>query len=224
VVLTVAIIAAMFLAASANVNAALIHHWALDGDGSDSAGSHNGTLNGDPEFVAGQVGSALDCDGIGDFVSTDKSASDLGIGGNAPRTVSARVFTRAFNNGGIFDVGSRVTGQDFSLRTLATTNQWRIQYWGGDYDFDYDSLDKWVHFTHVHDGERTKIYANGVLIVDWEKTLNTADGNPFQIGRYGWPDADFDGLIDELQLYDRALTAGEALYLAGQTTPRHKAF
>ncbi|NQV32839.1 MAG: LamG domain-containing protein, partial [Phycisphaeraceae bacterium] len=123
-----------------------------------------------------------------------------------------------------YDVGARVAGQDFSLRTLATENEWRIQYWGGDFDFTLDTADKWVHFTHVHDGVNTKIYANGVLLVDWAKTIDTPDTNPFQIGLYGWPGNYFDGLIDEVRVYNRALSEAEALSLAGGTAPIDKPF
>ncbi len=196
-----------------------VGHWTFD-DGAgivalDTSGSGNdGTLEGDPQWVVGMVGGALDFDGDGDFVSTGKSASDLGIGGNNPRTVTAWVFTIGFNNGGIFDVGNCATGQDFCLRTLGTDNQWRIQYWGGDFDFTLDSKDKWVHFALVHDGERTKVYADGVLIVDWAKTINTPDTNPFQIGAYGWQNDFFDGTIDDVQVYQQALSAGQIAEIA----------
>ena len=203
----------------------LVASYSFEGNANDVSGNgNNGTVNGGALFVAGQVGSALDCDGADDYVSTDKVASQLGIGGNGARTVSSWVFTRGFANGGIYDVGARVNGQDFCLRTLATDNLWRIQYWGGDFDFTLDTMDKWVHFTHVHDGVNTKIYANGYLIVDWEVTLDTPDTNPFQIGLYGWPGNFFDGLIDEVRVYNRALSAEEALSLAGVTAPVDKPF
>ena len=162
----------------------LVAYYPFDGNANDASGNgNNGTLNGSAQFTDGVEGSALDCDGTDGYVSTGKTASDLGISGNAPRTVSVWVYTRGFANGGIYDVGARTTGQDFCLRTLdSTQNRWRIQYWGGDLDFSYNTANEWVHFTHVHDGTYTKIYANGVLIVDWEKTIDTTDTNPFQIG------------------------------------------
>jgi len=198
-------------------------HYTFEGHANDVTGNGNhGVVNGDAQFAAGQNGSALDCDGVDDYVSTGKTASDLGIGGNNARTVSSWVFTRSFANGGIYDVGARAVGQDFSLRTLTTENNWRVQYWGGDFDADFtlDTLGKWVHFTHVHDGVSTKIYANGMLILDHEVTLDTLDTNPFQVGRYGWEPGDyFEGPIDEVRVYNRALSAGEALFLAGGTAP-----
>ena len=45
--------------------------------------------------------------------------------------------------------------------------------------------------------------------------LDTADDRTFQIGV--WSGYYFDGLIDELRLYNRGLSQGEAAYLAGQT-------
>ncbi len=204
----------------------LVAEYTFEGNANDTSGNgFNGTLQSDPEFVAGHNGSAIDLDGINDYVSTGKVASDLGIAGNAPRTFSVWVYTRSFGNGAIYDIGARSATQDFSLRTLDfVTDRWRVQYWGGDYDFSFETTEKWVHFAHVHDGQRTKIYANGLLIVDWEKTVDTADTNPFQIGCYGWQEYYFDGLIDDLQVYNRALSGGEVLWLAGRTTPQSLPF
>jgi len=212
-------------------NAGLIGHWEFDeGFGTtagDSSGNGNdGTLNGGPPWVAGQIGGALDFDGVDDFVFTGKSASDLGIEGNKPKTVTAWVYTRAFNNGGIFDLGNRSGGQNFCLRTLGTDNRWRTQHWGGanDHDFDYSALNVWVHFALVYDGTESTVYANGIVVSSKATNLNITDNNPFQIGCYGWQVDYFDGIIDDVRIYDYSLSDAGIRWLAGVTEPFDKPF
>ncbi len=180
----------------------------FDGDSSDSTGIHDGIPVGNPTYGNGIFNQAIVLNGVGDYVDTGKAASELGLSGNTPRTITAWVYTRSFNQGGIFEMGEEWSnGRDFSLRTMTTDNQWRVQYWGTSYDIDftYNSKDKWVHFAHVHDGSETRIYADGQLIVpDTPRTLNTADTKTFKIGR--WWNYYFDGLIDDFHVYDQALS------------------
>ena len=61
-----------------------------------------------------------------------------------------------------------------------------------------------------------------MLIVDWEKTINTPDTNPFQSGVYGWRNDFFDGLIDDVQVYNRALSDAEVAGVVGLTQPFDK--
>jgi hypothetical protein len=180
---------------------------ALDWSGHDN----HGELRGDPQWVSGQDGGALDFDGIDDFVFTGKNAGTLGIEGDKPKSVAAWVYTRAFNNGGIFDLGTRSDAQDFCLRTLGGTNQWRTQYWGGanDHDFSYDAHNTWVHFTVVYTGTQSTVYANGISVSSEVRTLNTSTANPFQIACYGWQNDYFNGVIDDVRLYSKALTVPE---------------
>jgi hypothetical protein len=124
-------------------DASLIGWWKLDeGFGVTavdwSGHGNHGTLTEGPQWVDGYFVNALDFDGADDFVYTGKSAAELGVDGAKPRTVAAWVYTRAFNDGGIFDMGNRADGQDFSLRTLATQDQWRVQYWGALDRFTYE--------------------------------------------------------------------------------------
>jgi len=190
----------------------------LDGSGN----GNNGTAVLNPTYQVSRpgMGMAIDCNGTGDYISTGKSAADLGIDGNNPRTVTAWVYVRAFNNGAIWDLGNRADGQDFSLRTLATEDNWRVQYWGGAYDADfvYPTLNEWVHFALTHDGN-TKVYANGELIVDVPRTLATANTNPFQVAMYGWTEASLDGRIDDFRLYNYGLSHGQVLTAAGIALP-----
>ena len=194
----------------------LVGWWTFDeGQGTtavDWSGHKNyGELRGDLEWVAGQDGDALNFDGTSDFVFTGKSASALGVEAGKPKTVTAWVYTRAFNNGAVFDLGARTNGQEFCLRTLATSDQWRAQHWGTafNHDFSYPSQDVWVHFALVYTGTQSTVYANGMPVSSEARTLDTSSANPFQIGCYGWQVSYFDGLIDDVRLYNKALSPEE---------------
>ncbi|KAA3632233.1 MAG: LamG domain-containing protein, partial [Bacteroidetes bacterium] len=69
----------------------------------------------------------------------------------------------------------------------------------------------WTHVVMVHDGTKDLIYVNGVLAneKDVEGTMNSTD-KPLGIG-YNPIDSDnfFNGFLDEVQIYDYALSAGE---------------
>jgi hypothetical protein len=186
---------------------------AHDSSGNGYDGTLNGTFTFDTALAAGKFRGALSFNGSDDYIETGKTAWQLGeLNGNAPRTITAWVFTRGFNDGGIYEMGQQTPGQDFSLRTKPVDNQWRVQNWGsdpatGDIDFDYDSKDKWVHFAHVYDGNVIRIYANGNLVVNEPRTLNTADTKTFKIGR--WHDSCFNGAIDDVRIYKYALNVHE---------------
>ncbi len=169
-----------------------------------SGHGNDGTIQGDPTWVPGEDGMALDFDGNGDYITTGQTPSTLGIGGNAPRTVTTWMLIRSFNGAGPYEMGSHSSTQDFSL-TSRSLNRWRLQYWNADVDFDWEVQNEWVHLTHTHDGAETRLYANGEIIVTHPVTLNTADGKAFTIGQYR--SFQFDGILDDVRLYNKAVTA-----------------
>ncbi|HUT46446.1 MAG TPA: LamG domain-containing protein, partial [Sedimentisphaerales bacterium] len=175
-----------------------------------SGHGNHATLQGNPEWVDGYDGGALQCDGSGDWATTGIMPADFGLDGGNPKTVTAWVYTTGFNDGGIYDMGSQVDSREFCLRTTGTVNQWRVQRFGyPTYDFDvtYDSQNKWVHFAQVYENGFTILYANGVSIGTQSATLDTANA-AFVIGRYGGSTG-FAGIIDDVRLYNKALTQQE---------------
>jgi len=203
-------------------DANLVAWYEFEGDASDSGPySHHGVANGSPSYTGGKIGQAINLDGLDDYVETSKTASQLSIGGGAAKTTTAWVYTRAFNGGGIWDLGGHADGENWSLRTLDTDNLWRAQLHGGDFDFDvtYPSKNKWVHFALVYDGTAAgneyRLYADGDLIGSETRALNTTEGTTFQIGR--WGSEFFDGLVDDVRIYNVVLTDVEILGLALRT-------
>ena len=171
-------------------------------------------------FAAGDAqaqrsGYALDFDGDS-WIETDVDAGDLGIDGNAAKSIEAWAYTRSFNSGGIFFLGNTGSdGIDFSLRTLTDANWWRVQFWGGafDIDFEYPSENTWVHFALVHTGSETIVYADGAQIAREDRELDTSTEQPFRIGVWGWEDGApwdiYDGMIAEVRVWNRAIDAAE---------------
>ena len=78
----------------------------------------------------------------------------------------------------------------------------------------------WQHVTVVIDGDAgiIQMYINGSLIVEGSTTVIPSDlGVTTQnyLGKSQWPDALYQGSLDELLIYTRALSEGEVRYLAG---------
>lgn len=164
--------------------------------------------------------------GNGSWFDTGKFARDLGIDGNKTKSVSVWVYPRMMNHGAIWDVGSRDTGANWCLRTSGTDNEWRVQYWGSaDIDintmssYKIPSKNAWVHMVLTHDGVRTRLYANGTKIVDEPRILNTGDQISFRIGNYGPDGEKFDGMIDDMRLYDCPLSDNQVAMLAEGRDP-----
>ncbi len=191
---------------------------AVDYSGHGYHGTINGGTNGGVQPAAGMAGGALEFDGMDDYIDIGKNAVDLGIDGAKPKSVSVWVYTHSFHDGGIFETGARVASQNFSLRARTSNNQWRVQYYSVDQDFTYTSLNTWVHFVLVYDGTTSTCYANGTVVASAARTLNTVATLTFQVGVYS--SYRFDGLIDDLRLYNKALTAEEVKYLFERTDPR----
>ena len=68
----------------------LVAHYAFENDANDSSGNgHNGTIKGDPQWVAGRNGTALDFDGTEDYIDIGLGAGDYFATLNSGLTVAA---------------------------------------------------------------------------------------------------------------------------------------
>lgn len=180
--------------------------WHFDGDYKDSSGKdNNGTSIGSVPFVAGAFNEAASFEGAS-YINVLDSASLK----NTPQlSISAWIKSydakQLLRKEGLYNIW---TGTDYAMFETkagnACTSTWKnVSAAGVDYSM-------WAFVAGVYDGSTMKIYINGEL--KESKPATGLIGNcssPLWIG-YS-PGSYFRGLIDELKIYNRALSADEVM-------------
>jgi hypothetical protein len=83
-------------------------------------------------------------------------------------------------------------------------------YGTGEYFIPYQG--KWVHAVGTYDGKDIRLYLNGKLANHYEhKGKITTDNRPLRIGANEHSQDNFEGKIDEVRMYNRALSPDEIL-------------
>ena len=190
----------------------LVAFYALDGDANDSSGNElHGTIVGDPNFVEGQVGMALELDGIDDYVDS----------GNPPELVITEAISIAcWVNPAQLGGEQGFAGLDAGYSFKAHGEGVRFTTPG---ILDHSSANLtleagvWQHVAATFQpgqDEGLVFYLNGVETERMSSSaINTGSG-PFRIGNNQW-DEFLTGLIDEVAIYNRILSEAEVRYLAG---------
>lgn len=134
--------------------------------------------------------------------------------GNSPRTVSLWVKLNTINDSGgtlMYYYGANNNGSGGTIRTTLT------RHYGNAPDHTVtitNVIDTWSHYAFVYDGTISKIYKNGVLLGSESKTWNTINNlNQFQIGSPTTNNSFFNGAMDDLKIYNEALTDAQVLNL-----------
>jgi hypothetical protein len=203
----------------------LVGWWPGDENANDIQSGDNGTLQGSVTFATGMVGPAFSLNGTNAFVQVpNNSAFDPTSAGSQDAWVYFnRLPSNAEHTMQIIGVGS--TGRDFDLQA-DTDNKFRFYIAGGNccglFATSTTTIKTgvWYHVAGTWDSTGIRIYVNGVL----EGTNSTAgvtrvpSGEPLDIGNQPFfgPRL-FNGLIDEVEVFNRSLTASEvqSIYFAG---------
>ena len=206
----------------------LIAHWTFDeGTGTiayDSVGTNDGTLFGDPIWTAGQIDGALSFDGSGDYVSIGNTVTHNLPNGTFAAWVNPLDMGRvcggrnfAYVIGAAYwpgELGFRVSGDGGGLATVQNTTSHPGFYIPPDTFFE----ENWYHVALTWDGSHWKGYVNGIEKGSLPSTLGTSASSPRDtlIGK-GWDGCSWNGAIDDVRIYDKALSADEIeqLYFEG---------
>lgn len=198
----------------------LVGWWPGDGNANDIVGGNDGMVQGAVSFAKGEVGDAFSFAGGGEvFISMPTfETQDSGFSVEAwidPSALGqATIVSRELNKSSkTWWLGIEGTGIDSgSIRFILYTDQT-----GQNVTVDSPAVVKTGSFQHiaaVFDGRTATIYYNGKAVAT--KSVGPVDfnvGDPITIGREDLGTdgqfAPFHGLIDELAIYGRALSAQE---------------
>nr|WP_320133180.1 LamG-like jellyroll fold domain-containing protein [uncultured Holophaga sp.] len=200
-------------------NGGLVGYWTFDNSGVDRSGNgHTATLVDGAIYAAGLNSRALRLDGL-------KSAAKINYVNcfNSSFTVSAWVKLDAVNRG--IDnaiLGHGVASPNQGLHIGERNGKAYFGFYSNDVAGKSDlTANKWTLVTCVYDGVHKLIYINGVLDATQASGAYRGQMPSAEIGSYPWPNymskgsvSTCLGLIDEVRIYNRALSAADvgALY------------
>ena len=191
----------------------------------DSSGLGNhGAAGGDPAFVAGQTGQAVDLDGS-DYVTIDGVANDITT---TTFTISAWIKTIQTNAGYVVASNDSASGHDFILGV----DQGLVLV-GANSSNRYPPVvndNQWHFIAYVRDGNVAYVYVDGFLVGTETPSGNPAGQVRWSIGQE-WDSANntspsdfYTGLVDDVRIYNYALSHAETAWLAGRTESFEKPF
>jgi len=197
----------------------------------DSRGNNTGILTNmstSTSPIGGKVGQALNFDGFNDVITA--GTSDTLMPENQPITVSAWIYPRDSNNTRIVDRSDTLNGPLLSI--IGTAPEGRLNFLvDGDTDLRRQAsngtltLNTWHHVVMTWDGSTTA--SNVHFYVDtveptYQTTtdgVNLADNSAatFRIGDAFNGARQFNGIMDEVRIYNRVLSGTEIkqLYMMG---------
>tara|TARA_B100000809_G_scaffold266519_1_gene329630 strand:- start:2713 stop:3705 length:993 start_codon:yes stop_codon:yes gene_type:complete len=212
----------------------LVAHYFLDGNGDDAIGNNHGTVMGAiaVDDRNGTIDGAYQFDGIDDWIDIGNTP-DLEITGDI--TVSSWVKTPSswpttYHDTHIYarytyslttptGVALYLDNPHLSNRSFSFILRAGGNSWGNDYAVSLTTLqlDTWYFVVGVREGNSMEIYVNGLL-----ENTDLGSNDPINYGANpvatigeknasasGW----YDGVIDDVRIYKRGLSASEILDL-----------
>jgi hypothetical protein len=220
----------------------LVAWWSGEGNANDILGTNNGALVGGVTFVTGEVGMAFNFDGSTGYIAVSNTPSlDFGAG---DFTIAGWVQLASLDAGpnGGREIIHKVVG------TVPNDQAYFLEYNSGpilrfmvadtannENDFSVTAplvAGTWYHVAAVRNGNTNRIYLNGLLLGEQVagSAVNTGNGGNCRIGDIAPNGVSvsrfFNGDIDELSLYNRALSSNEvaSIYASGSAGMCRKPF
>ncbi len=194
--------------------AGLVALWSGEGNADDSVNGSNGILNGGATFAEGKVGRAFKFHNLGDSVTAPAAGLPVGT---SDRTIACWVYIESFlpraeatiaayGNFGKANQAFAIYFNDQPDHRLCFST------WGDAIVGPVLEKGQWYNIAVTSIGnDSIKLYVNGVLVASGVSQFNTPPDSIFRIGQIAEPDCvrQFIGMIDEVAIYNRALSAEE---------------
>ena len=217
------------------VPSGMVSWWPGDGYANDITDGNDGTLKNGATYVPGKVDLAFSFDGLDDFVEIpDSDSLDTGT----QFTIDAWFNTNDVDK---IDPGTGSPTQTIIMygydpedgkNNPLSISDGKLSFVVRGYGLGFEDLvgttsvnnNTWYHAAVTYDGTTAKLYLNGALEDSKLSSMNMNTNSRVTIGRYQNPryfnkNFHFDGLIDEVEIFNRALPASEiqAIYDADST-------
>ena len=189
----------------------LVAYYSFDGNTSDSSGNGHTGSNHDAGYTSsGKINGAYDFDGYYDYIY------NLGIvSGANVRTYSFWVksdLTSYSSEGYIYSGGSIGSCNHYGIAGKSTT--WQFTDGVAWYNSGVSITTNWTNIVLVTESSKsTKIYINGNYITTFSHYALTTGTSNSVLGRYLGGSCDFNGLIDEVGIWNKALNQRSVEYL-----------
>ena len=230
----ISVLPALTLAMTATIgfvptaDAALIASWSGNGNANESVAGRNGILVNDAGFDSGMFGQSFRFDGVNDYVSVPDD--NLWTFGQDPFTIALwanfdvikqqsleqlpNVFIGHDEGGGPLNKWVFFYDDDGNPAFLIHENGQGSEFLTSPTQF-FPKVGDWHHFAVTRSGSTYTFYADGISLGTRTKSVFIPNANaPLTIGQaegLGF----FDGRLDEIQIYDEALSASEIAEIAG---------
>jgi len=202
------------------LDAGLVGRWQFDeGVGAttaDASGSgDNGTLQGGAGWAAGKYGDALALDGATGYVA---AGVNLLPAANAAQSISWWLNVPAIP-GGVANVLSLTNDAHASaVQPGFRGGQVGVWKYGGTWlvSAPPPAAGSWHHYAYTFDGATHRLYIDGALAASSTVMPQTAGPTTLEFGRWTGGSEYLTGSVDDVRIYNRALSASDVLALAGQ--------
>ena len=205
----------------------LAAYWSFDSSSEFETPNLGGSTltrgNGASWTANGKFGGALSLNGSSQSLYDLTSPTYLPTG-NSSYTQSVWFNpTEVSGGGGLVGWGNYGGGsQNTALRMYEGSGGFRHYWWGNDLDCSGSecplTAGTWYHVASSWDGTTRKLYLDGELKKSDTPSGNNATAEQFHIGKTCCSEY-FNGLIDDVAIYNRALTATEILAMADPSAP-----